>query len=62
MASNSHMSNSINISEQEMNIYDLPFTQEVIKFLHTAPGFPTKATLGASANNGNLITFLGITI
>jgi hypothetical protein len=43
------------------NIYELPSTERVIRFLHGALGFPTRAMLLAAARNGNLSTFPGLT-
>lgn len=40
----------------------LPSTKEVVRFLHAALGFPTKATLLTAAQNGNLVTFPGLTL
>lgn len=39
------ISKKLNIDEAAMNVYELPSTKEVIRFLHAALGFPTKATL-----------------
>ncbi len=35
--------------------------KKVVRFLHAALGFPTKATLLTAARNGNLVTFPGLT-
>ena len=48
--------------EQANNVYELPSTSEVVRFLHAALGFPTKATLLAAARKGNLVTFPGMTV
>ncbi|KAL7475055.1 hypothetical protein ACHAW6_000989, partial [Cyclotella cf. meneghiniana] len=45
-----------------MNVYELPTTKEVVRFLHAALGFLTKATLLTAAWNGNLVTFPGLTV
>ncbi|KAL7483042.1 hypothetical protein ACHAW6_008693 [Cyclotella cf. meneghiniana] len=44
-----------------MNVYELPSTKEVVRFLHAALGFPTKATLLTAIRHGNLVTFPGLT-
>ncbi len=44
-----------------MIAYDLPSTKEVVRFLHAALGFPTKATLLTAIHNKNLVTFPGLT-
>lgn len=55
------ISEELNIDEAAMNVYELPSTKEVIRFLHAALGFPTKATLLTAIRNGNLVTFPGLT-
>ena len=45
-----------------MNAYELPSTKEVVRFLHAALGFPTKATLLTAIRNGNLVTFPALNI
>eukprot|EP00956_Cyclotella_meneghiniana_P007409 scaffold10112_cov34-Cyclotella_meneghiniana.AAC.2 len=55
------ISQSLNVDEAAMNVYELPSTKEVVRFLHAALGFPTKATLLTAAKKGNLITFPGLT-
>eukprot|EP00804_Cyclotella_cryptica_P014212 CCRYP_005642-RB/>CCRYP_005642-RB protein AED:0.41 eAED:0.34 QI:0/-1/0/1/-1/1/1/0/496 len=45
-----------------MNVYELPTTKEVARFLYAALRFPTKATLLTAAWNGNLIAFPGFTM
>jgi hypothetical protein len=47
--------------EQAMNVYDLPLTKEVVRFLHVVLRFPTKATLLTAIHNKNLVTFPGLT-
>eukprot|EP00804_Cyclotella_cryptica_P002577 CCRYP_010410-RA/>CCRYP_010410-RA protein AED:0.12 eAED:0.12 QI:0/0/0/0.5/0/0/2/0/1280 len=49
------------VDEAALSVYDLPSTKEVVRFLHAALGFPTKATLLTAAQNGNLVTFPGLT-
>ena len=55
------ISQSLNVEETALSVYDLPSTKEVVRFLHAALGFPTKATLLTAARNGNLVTFPGLT-
>eukprot|EP00956_Cyclotella_meneghiniana_P000230 scaffold288_cov44-Cyclotella_meneghiniana.AAC.10 len=55
------ISQSLNIDEAAMNVYELPSTKEVVRFLHAALGFPTKATLLTAVKHGNLVTFPGLT-
>eukprot|EP00804_Cyclotella_cryptica_P008147 CCRYP_004624-RA/>CCRYP_004624-RA protein AED:0.13 eAED:0.13 QI:0/0/0/1/0/0/3/0/1209 len=55
------VSQSQNVDEAALSVYDLPSTKEVVRFLHAALGFPTKATLLTAARNGNLVTFPGLT-
>ncbi len=43
------------------NIYDLPSTAHLIRYLHAALSFPTKNTLLAAICNGNPTTFPGLT-
>ena len=43
------------------NIYDLPSTAHLVRYLHAALGFPTKNTLLAAIRNGNLTTFPRLT-
>ena len=58
---NATTTQSINVNKAAMNVYELPSTKEVVRFLHAALGFPTKATLLTAAKKGNLITFPGLT-
>jgi hypothetical protein len=44
----SHKPATTHCSDLASNVYDLPSTQEVIRFLHAALGFPTKQTLLAA--------------
>jgi hypothetical protein len=46
--------------EKALNVYELPSTKEVIRFGHTALGFPTKPTLLEAIRNKNLVTFPGM--
>eukprot|EP00804_Cyclotella_cryptica_P002446 CCRYP_019168-RA/>CCRYP_019168-RA protein AED:0.13 eAED:0.13 QI:0/0/0/1/0.5/0.4/5/0/1227 len=55
------ISDSLNVDEAALSVYDLLSTKEVVRFLHAALGFPTKATLLTTAHNGNLVTFPGLT-
>ena len=61
LADDTTISPSLNVEETVFNVYDLPSTKEVVRFLHAALGFPTKATLLTAARNGNLVTFPGLT-
>eukprot|EP01082_Thalassiosira_pseudonana_P002456 g1757.t1 g1757 contig11:6688-7572(+) len=45
-----------------MNVHDLPSTKEVVRFLHAALGFPTKATLLTAIRNDNLVTFPALNV
>ena len=58
---NKSVSPELDVAETAMNVYELPSTKEVVRFLHAALGYPTKATLLTAAQNGNLVTFLGLT-
>jgi hypothetical protein len=55
------ISPSIDVAETAMSVHDLPNTKEVVRFLHAVLGNPTRATLLAAAQHGNLITFPSIT-
>ena len=55
------VSPSIDVAQVTNSVYELPSTKEVVRFLHAALGFPTKATLLTAARNGNLLTFSGLT-
>jgi hypothetical protein len=55
------ISKNIDVAETAMSVYDLPNTKEVVRFIHAALGTPTRATLLTAAQNGNLITFPGMT-
>ena len=57
-----HTANVTHHSDQASNVYDLPTTQEVIRFLHAALGFPTKPTLLAAIRNKQLTTFPGLMV
>ena len=48
-------------SDTAMNVYELPSTKEIVRFLPAALGFPTKATLLTTARRCNLVTFPGLT-
>ena len=49
-------------NEAASNVYDLPSTENMIKYLHAALGFPTKATMIKAIRNGWLIGWPGLTI
>lgn len=53
---------STHLTELANNVYDLPSTQEVIRFLHASLGFPTKPPLLAAIRNKQLTTFPGLTV
>ena len=50
------------VHEVVNNVYELPSTQQVVRFLHAALGFPVKSTLIKAINHGNLATFPGLTV
>ena len=52
----------LDVAEQANNVYDLPSSSEVVRFLHAALGFPPKATLLAAIWKGNLVTFPGLSV
>ena len=56
---NNNVSPELDVVETAMNVYELPSTKEVVRFLHVALGYPTKATLLTVTQNGNLVTFPG---
>ena len=51
----------LDVAETAMNVYELPSTKEVVRFLHAALGHPTEATLLTAAKHGNLVTFPSMT-
>ncbi|KAL7476769.1 hypothetical protein ACHAW6_002606, partial [Cyclotella cf. meneghiniana] len=61
LPTNTSISPSLNVEEVALNAYELPSTKEVVRFLHAALGFPTKATLLTAIRHGNLVTFPGLT-
>lgn len=44
------------------SIYELPTTEHMVRYLHAALGFPTKATPLSTAHKGNLARFPGLTV
>ncbi len=56
------ISPELDVAEQANNVYDLPSSSEVVRFLHAALGFPPKATLLAAIQRGNLVTFPGLSV
>eukprot|EP00804_Cyclotella_cryptica_P003441 CCRYP_002087-RA/>CCRYP_002087-RA protein AED:0.41 eAED:0.41 QI:0/0/0/1/0/0/2/0/284 len=58
----SHKPTISHLNELTTNVYDLPSTLGVIRFLHAALGFPTKQTLLAAIRNKQLTTFPGPTV
>ena len=61
IANKATISKSLDVQESANSVYELPSTKEVVRFLHAALGFPTKATLLTAAKHGNLVTFPGLT-
>ena len=55
------ISPELDVVETAMNVYELPSTKEVVRFLHAALGYPTKATLLTAVQNGN-VAFPGLTL
>ena len=51
-----------NKHEQVNNVYSLPSTQQSIKYLHAAAGFPVKDTWLAAIKAGNYVTWPGLTV
>ncbi len=47
--------------EQTNNVYDLPSTESVIRFLHAAAGFPVKATWITAIKNGHYASWPNLT-
>ncbi len=47
--------------ERVNNVYNLPSTAKIIRFLHAAAGFPVKDTWIAAINAGNYSTWPGLT-
>jgi hypothetical protein len=47
----------VSITEVNGNVYDLPSTEEVIRYHHASLGFPAKATLLKAIRYGNLASF-----
>ena len=50
------------IDEAVSNIYDLPSTEKVIRYLHAVLGFPTKATMLRAIRNKWLVGWPGLTV
>jgi hypothetical protein len=61
MGDTQDVSPGLDVAETALNVYELPSTKEVVRFLHAALGYPTKATLLTAAQRGNLVTFPGLT-
>ncbi len=49
-------------NETAANAYNLPSIPEAIKYLHAAAGFPVKETWVKAINNGNYLTWPGLTV
>ena len=47
--------------ERVNNVYNLPSTAQIIRFLHAAAGYPVKDTWIAAINAGNYSTWPGLT-
>eukprot|EP00804_Cyclotella_cryptica_P017725 CCRYP_001166-RA/>CCRYP_001166-RA protein AED:0.39 eAED:0.39 QI:0/0/0/1/0/0.25/4/0/603 len=54
------ISQSLNVEETALSVYDLPSTREVVRFLHAALGFPQRR-YSPQLRSGNLVTFPGLT-
>ncbi len=39
-------------NEAASNVYELPSTEKIVKYLHTALGFPTKSTMMKAIRSG----------
>ena len=61
IANEPQISPSMDVAKTAMSVYELPSTQEVMRFLHAALGHPTRATLLTAAQHGNLVTFPSMT-
>ena len=46
--------------ETAANVYNLPSTSQAIRYLHAAAGFPTKDSWIKAINNGNYVTWPGL--
>jgi len=46
--------------ETAANVYNLPLTSQAIRYLHAAAGFPTKDSWIKAINNGNYVTWPGL--
>ena len=57
IADKATISKSLDVHKSANSVYELPSTKEVVRFLHAALGFPTKAILLTAAKKGNLVTF-----
>ena len=47
--------------ESVANVYDLKTQQELVRYYHTAAGFPTKPTWMAAIKNGHYMSWPGLT-
>ena len=61
MGNTQDVSLGLDVAENALNVFELPSMKEVVRFLHAALCYPTKATLLTSAQRGNLVTFPGLT-
>ncbi len=48
-------------NETVSNVYNLPLILQAIAYLHAVPGFPVKETWVRAINNGNYVTWSGLT-
>ena len=55
------ISKGLHFNKAAMNVYELTSRKDVVRLLHAAMGFPTKATLLTAIRSGNLVTFPGLT-
>ena len=44
------------IEELVNNVYELPSTGKIVRYLHACAGFPTKATWTNAINGGSYVT------
>ena len=47
-------------NETAANVYNLPSTPQAIRYLHAAAGFPAKESWVKAINNGNYVTWPGL--
>ena len=59
--------NSVSLSEQQLeeslnNVFDLPSTEQTIRYLHACAGFPTKRTWLRAIKKGNFVGWPMLTV